>query len=330
MLSRVAESLFWIGRYVERAENVARLVDAARRMTALPTEPEQVTSNEWASVLTVAGAHQVFGEALDRVDSGAAIDHLIFEPTNPSSVASCLTGARENGRAIRFALTQEVWESLNTAWAEMRSIRNRDSTGSGLSDLVDWIKQKSAIIRGTVQGTMLRGDSYDFLDMGMAVERTDSTARLLDVKYHVLLPSVSEVGRGADHYQWLSLLQAAAAQRAYFAVNKTDITAKGVAEFLILNQRFPRSILFNLRRAERTTGDLQAFYNSGQDYHNAVANLADHIQNQTIDAIVQVGLHEFLTDIIERNYGIANLLGQAYGFAPAIEEDGLTDDRAGQ
>lgn len=330
MLSRVAEQLFWIGRYVERAENVARLADAARRMTALPRDAGVPPSNEWASVLVAAGAHEPFGDALDRVDAGAAIDRLIFDTTNPSSVASCFTAARENGRAIRFALTQEVWEALNTAWSEMRAKTPDQSKGGGLSDLIDLTKAKTAAFRGTMHGTMLRGDGYDFINMGMAIERIDSTTRLLDVKYHVLLPDISDVGAGADHYQWLSLLQAAAAQRAYFAVTKDDISARGVAEFLILNELFPRSILFNVRSAEKSVADIEAFYGQEAGCHAEVAQMSSWLGDQTIDGIQQFGLHQFLTDIIERNYVIANALGEAYGFAPTVEQNGPENDATGQ
>ena len=329
MLSRVAESLFWIGRYVERAENIARLVDAARRMTALPSEAS-AGSNEWASVLVAVGAHEVFGDTLDQVDSGTAIHRLIFDTNNPSSVGNTLTTARENGRAIRFAITQEVWEALNSAWSEMRSMTPAHGDGSGLSDIVDWVKHKSAIIQGAITGTLMRGDSYDFIDAGMAIERIDSTARLLDVKYHVLLPAVTDVGSAADHYQWLSLLQAAAAQRAYFAETQSDISGLGVAEFLILNDRFPRAILFNLHRAAAAVSRLESFYGRESLCHAAVTDFTSTIANRSLDDIIQFGLHEFLTEIIKRNYQIANLLGQAYGFAPVVNQDDSADDTSEQ
>ncbi len=326
MLSRVAESLFWIGRYVERAEHVARLADAARRMTALPLETDNAVTNEWSSVLIAGGAHQVFGDTLETVRSGTAAHRLIFDRSNPSSVSNCLSAARENGRAIRFAITQEVWEALNSAWSEMRVLPPGHGTGSGLSDLIDWIKKKSAMVRGAISGTMIRDDSYNFLELGMAIERIDSTARLLDVKYHVLLPSVSDVGSGTDHFQWMSILQAAAAQRAYFAVTKSDLSAKGVAAFLILNPRFPRAILFNLRRASERVADLEVYYDRVSPFRSELDGFVSHIETHPIDTILQFGLHEFLTDIIERNYQIANRLAQAYGFAAMVVEDDSEDD----
>ncbi|MCI4643431.1 MAG: alpha-E domain-containing protein [Hyphomonadaceae bacterium] len=330
MLSRVAENLFWIGRYIERAEAVARMVDAARRMTALPAGAGWSASNEWASVLIAAGARETFGKSLEDVNAREAIHHLMFDLENSSSVASCFTNARENGRSIRFALTQDCWEALNGAWAEMRQLPRDVARGGALSNLIEWAKAKSAAFRGTMHGTMLRGDGYDFLRMGMAVERTDSTARLLDVKYHVLLPSASDVGSAPDHYQWLSLLQAAGAQRAYYAVQQADLSAQGVAEFMILEPRFPRGILFNLHWAVQTVSDLEAYYGQESACQNAVAGAANRLENMDIESIMQFGLHEFLTEVIERNNEIANLLGKAYGFAPAVEEDSQAEDAAGQ
>ena len=330
MLSRVAECLFWTGRYIERAENIARLVDAARRMSALPAESNNHASNEWASVLIAAGAHEPFKDDLENVDANAAIDRLIFDLDNPSSVWNCLNAARENARAIRFAFTQEVWEALNAAWLEMRSLTPANAQGSRLPELLDWIKAKSASFRGTMYGTMLRNDGYYFLDMGMSIERTDSTARLLDVKYHVLLPSVQDVGQSTDHYQWLSLLQAAGGQRAYYAVTKSNISARGVAEFPILNPHFPRSLLYNLRRAEGAAANLEQYYNQKTGFHDTISSVFYELGNKSIDDIISTGLHEFLTDVINRNYRIANLLGDAYGFSPSLEEGKGTDDASEQ
>ncbi|MGF1464483.1 MAG: alpha-E domain-containing protein [Maricaulaceae bacterium] len=320
MLSRVAESLFWIGRYMERAENVARLVDAARRMAALPHDAGRPLSNEWASILIAAGVREVYGPSIERADQGAAIDQLIFDRQNPSSVYNCFKTARENARAVRFALTSDCWTALNAAWSEMRVLTVADTQGAGLADVIDWIKAQSALFRGAMQATMLRDDGYSFLRIGAAIERTDSTARLLDVKYHVLLPSLSEVGSAADYYQWVSLLQAAAAQRAYTYVRHDDVTARGVAEFLILEPSFPRTVLVNARQIRKTLVELEVFYNRSAPCRASVDEFVNTIETRTIDDIFAFGLHEFLTSVIERNYEVANLVAQAYGFAPRIAD----------
>ncbi|MEO0465470.1 MAG: alpha-E domain-containing protein [Pseudomonadota bacterium] len=327
MLSRVAENLFWIGRYVERAENVARLIDAVRRMVTLPAQFGRSTTNEWSSALIAAGARDQLGKEVESAEQQIAIQHLIFDMDNPSSVKNSFTRARENARAVRAALTQESWEAINTAWREMRDFTPEHVKGAQLLDLLDWIKAKSAIFRGSNYGTMMRGDGYDFIRMGAAIERIDSTARLLDVKYHVLLPTLQDVGSVEDHYQWLSLLQAASAQRAYFFATQADVTPKGVAKFLILNNHFPRSIVFNVRLADAAVADLESFYGQPSLCRQPLSDLANRLSSLSIDQILNAGLHEFLTDVIEQNAKNALHLAEAYGFAPIIgEETGLGSD----
>lgn len=330
MLSRVAENLFWIARYVERAENIARLIDAVRRMVTLPAEFDRPAANEWSSVLIAAGARDRLGEAIETADEREAIHHLIFDRSNPSSVYSCFHQARENARAVRAALTQESWEALNTAWREMRALSPADARDAKLLDVLDWIKAKSAIYRGSTQGTMIRADGYYFNRLGAAIERTDSTARLLDVKYHVLLPDLDAVGSLEDHYQWLSMLQAAAAHRAYYYVMQEDITARGVAEFLILSAHFPRSIVFNLNLTDESVGDLERFYGQSAPCRAPVSALANRLSDLSIDDIFESGLHEFLTDIIGQNARIALLLADAYGFAPIVAEESELGSNSGQ
>ena len=321
MLSRVAESLFWVGRYIERAENVARLLDAARRMSSLPKETGRAPTNEWSSILIAAGSRDVFEGDLENVSAKEAAYHLLFDEKNPSSVINCITNARENARSVRFALTKDCWEALNSAWAEGRLFDPDMYSSSRLPDMIDWVKDKSNLFRGSFYGTMVREDGYYFLGIGTTLERVDSTARLLDVKYHILLPSITDVGSMADHYQWLSLLQAAAAQRAYLAMTRSDITARGVAEFLILEPRYPRSILFNLNRTVELIDELAKIYGQCIVSYDEITALRDECAASTIDSIVDFGLHEYLTQIIKRNYGIADLLATAYSFRPIVTEE---------
>lgn len=319
MLSRVAEDLFWIGRYVERADNVARLVDAARRMAALPHETGSAPSNEWSSILIAAGARESFGPGIEQADVRAAVDHLLFAETNPSSVRRCIAAARENARAIRNNLPSDCWESLNSTWAEMRQMPPAMASGSGLAGVLDMVKARAATFRGFVFGTMMRDDTFNFIRLGASVERVDYTARLLDVKYHVLLPRPEDIGAPMDYYQWVSLLQAAAAHRSYVRTMEADITARGVADFLIFREALPHSILYNVRRMQEHVHRLGEIYAREAACLGAVHAFMAALEKETIDSVFDYGLHEFLTHVIECNYNVANRLSEAYGFAAFID-----------
>ncbi len=169
--------------------------------------------------------------------------HMFFDEDNPSSVASCIKNARENGRIVRTALTSQVWDALNTAFQEMREMQRTERSQLPLADLIDWTTRTTALVRGAIAASQLRNDGYHFMHLGFTLERADSTARLLDVKYYVLLPEVGYVGSGLDNYQWSTLLRSLSSYRAFNWAYGGDVTAKKIADFLILNQQCPRSLL---------------------------------------------------------------------------------------
>lgn len=326
MLSRVAGNLFWIGRMMDRAENIARLADAARRIEALPGETA-IRSSEWTSALISAGLRDSEDLHLHSASRREAVQLLFFERSNPSSVYNCLQQSRENGRAVRTDLTQEVWETLNNGWRGYRDLEEWIEDPSALSKLIDWIKAFSAQFRGAINGTMLRNDGYAFIKLGQAIERVDSTARLIDVKYHVLLPKADDVGSATDRIQWQALLTAASAQRAFTHATRADVSARGVADFLVLSTQFPRSIRFSVRTLFQTLRQLEAFYDQRADCHDMVAEFAGGLERLAIDDVIARGLHEFLTEIVEKNYAVADALAVNYGFAPPAEEgDSMSSD----
>lgn len=320
MLSRVADSLFWIGRQIDRAENIARLADAARRIEAMPSD-DGVEQNEWASALISAGLRDTEDLRISHVSREFAVHMLFFERSNPSSVYNCLFQARENARSVRTDLTQEVWETLNHGWRSYGELEEWETDPSALSKLIDWIKGFSAQMRGAINGTMLRNDGYYFIRLGQAVERIDSMARLIDVKYHVLLPEVDDVGSAADRTQWQALLHAASAQRAYAFVTKADLSAKGVARFLVMSSQFPRSIKYNVGFMYQTLRQLEAYYDREADCHQIVADFARRFEKTGIDEVISYGLHEFLTETVEQNYAVADALALSYGFGATAADD---------
>ena len=318
MLSRVAENLFWIARSVERADNVARLIDTARRMVTLPNKTGRDLSNEWSSILIAAGASTTFQGDLDGATREQTIEHLVADPTNPSSIYNSIKNARENARAIRFGLTSEVWSSLNTAWNELpHQIASLRARKSYLADFVDWVKTTQAQYRGSVEGTMVRDDSLEFLRLGSHIERADATARILDVKYHVLLPSLGEIGGTLDQYQWVSLLQAVGVQRAYHFVTRSDVSRKGVASFLIQNEFNPRSMAYCTFRLVSSLEALGQIYGKEPPATQTARNTLQALRTVDIDAVLDKGLHEYLTDFIVGNAGLAGGIAHDFAFVPS-------------
>ncbi len=318
MLSRVAGSLFWMGRYIDRASNIARLADAARRIEAMPGEGA-VRSSEWTSAL-IAGGVLDEADGVMHVSRATAVHTLFFDGENPSSVVSCLNHARENARAVRVDLSQEVWEAINDMWLSLPGLMS-SRLQPDLDRIISEVKGQSARIRGSINESLLRNDGFYFIKFGQAIERIDSMARLVDVKYHVLLGNPAEVGSPTDRTQWQALLHASAAQRAYSYATKSDVSARGVAQFLLLSTEFPRSILFNARNLISALNGLEHIYGFESACRADAVKFVNWMEQSQIDGIISQGLHEFLTEVIEKNYRVADTFGHSYGFAIA-QDDG--------
>ena len=319
MLSRVAENLFWIARSMERADNVARLIDAARRMVTLPNQSGRPLANEWSSILIAAGASSTFQGDLQHASRDEAIEHLVADPENPSSIYNCFRNARENARAIRFGLTSEVWNSLNSAWNELPGqIGMMRSRKAHLADFVDWVKICHAQYRGSVEGTLVRDDGLEFLRVGSHLERADATARILDVKYHVLLPSLGEIGGTLDHFQWISLLQAVGVQRAYHFVTKTDVSRDGVAAFLIQNEVNPRSMTYSVYRVVEALTQLETYYDRQTSCRVRAEVMLSGLRTADVTAILNEGLHEYLSWFINSMSSLSNEIAVSFAFAPPL------------
>src|SRR5688572_21520774 len=236
MLGRAANDLFWLSRYVERAENMARLIEAGYRIALLPRVGGDDGKQEWASTLESAGCAELYKAKHGDIDTRKVVDFLLFDSSNPSSIHTCLATARRNARAQRTALTREMWESLNGSWLEFQAIRPDTLRSDALPRILDWIKERSAAYRGALMNTILRNDTYFFSQLGTFVERADNTARILDVKYYVLLPSTSMIGSSVDSAQWEAILRSVSAHMSYRWVYKESYRSWSIAEYLILNR----------------------------------------------------------------------------------------------
>ena len=241
MLGRTANDLFWMSRYIERAENIARLLEVGYRIALLPREGHG-QDEEWQSTLRSAGCEKGYLAKYGAYDTRDVVNFMLFDADNPSSVYSCLATARRNARAQRTALTREMWESLNGAWLEF-SAKDADGLApNALPPLFDWIKERSALFRGALLNTILRNDTFYFSQLGTFLERADNTARILDVKYYVLLPHNEIVGGEIDSVQWAAILRSVSAHRSYRWVYKDSYKPWRIADYLILNRQMPRSL----------------------------------------------------------------------------------------
>lgn len=307
MLSRTAQNLYWMGRYIERADATARLIEMGQRMTMLPG-----SSDEWKSVVRASGC------AIDLAEDPNAtpediILRLLLSGDNPSSICSCLVQARANGKAIRTALTQDMWEALNHNWRMIESLSPQQALHQ-LPALLDWTRRRSASFRGAAETGLLRGEGYNFLRLGEFIERAEMTLRLLDVKYFVLLPETDVVGGGRDFHQWTSVLRATSAQRAYHHVYRGEYTPWGIAEFLVLNRIFPRSATFCYHNVERLLDDLAETYGQRHECQDTAARMVARLDACDIHTLFQSGLHEFIGEAIHTTNRLSAEISKAYHF----------------
>ncbi|MBZ9677021.1 alpha-E domain-containing protein [Mesorhizobium sp. ES1-1] len=311
LLGRTAAGLYWMNRYIERAENMARLVDAGLRMALTRT---QSASEEWSSVLLSAGSDFTFSQKYQEYTAANVADFLLRDTSNPSSTMAAIETARNNARMVRTALTRETWESINEAWMSLKRILARPIDERDLPTVLDAIKRETALIRGSFYGTMLRNEIFDFSQLGTYVERADNTARILDVKYYVLLPSISWVGSTLDNYQWESILRSVSAHRSYRWVYEADYKPTNIADYLILNVRMPRSLTFCYRFLAEHLKFLSDDYGEQHACHATVERTQAMLRAGSIKNIFDAGLHEFLANFIQDNTKLGDEIALDYRF----------------
>ena len=310
MLSRTADNLYWIARYMERAETMARLLEVGSRIALIPQAGGY--RSEWDSLLQASGTAAGFSTKYADPVQRNIESYLFFDQDNPSSVASCIVQARENARIVRTAMTTQVWDALNTAFQELRQLERTPRSQLDLMKLVEWTMRHSAMVRGAIDSTLLRNDGYDFLNIGCYLERADNTARLMDVKYYVLLPRVEFVGSGLDNYQWSTLLRAMSAHRAFHWAYGGEITAKKIAHFLILNPQSPRSLITCVEGLAGHLDRLSRCYHRTTEAQAKAREMVALLAEAQVDDIFEEGLHEFLTRFIGETVKLGNAIYETY------------------
>jgi len=313
MLGRTAQNLYWLSRYVERAENMARLLEVGYRMS-LTSRREGSASEHLVSMLQAAEMDEAFAAKHQVADVDHVAHFMLFDASNPSSVYSCLQAARTNARSVRTAITTDMWESMNGAWLEFSQIKPKDVRGAKLLGLLQWVKQRSHEFRGALLGTILRDDGFAFLQLGNFIERADNTARILDMKYYVLLPRATLVGGDLDIQQWTLILRAASAHRSYRHVYHDRYKANNIADFLILRPEMPRSLIFCARYVRQHLDMLAALYGEAHACHQVAGQLCGMVEGTSMETIFAHGLHEFLTEFTDCNNRVSVALSECYNF----------------
>jgi len=311
MLSRTAANLYWIARYMERAETIARLLEVGARNALMPNIGGGYR-NEWESILAASGTQAAFTDKYGEFRERNIISHLFFDSDNPSSISSCIENARENGRIVRTALTTQVWDALNTAFQELKEMKRTERSQLPLPTLTEWTTRTTALVRGAIDATQLRSDGYHFLHLGYFIERGDNTARLMDVKYYVLLPQVNYVGSGLDNYQWSTLLRAMSAHRAFNWAYGGEITPRKIADFLILNRLCPRSLHTCVVGANEHLDNLARGYGRSTEAQSAARSMLAEIAEASVEDIFDEGLHEYLTRFIARMGELSGVVSETY------------------
>ena len=306
MLSRTADHLFWMARYIERAENTARMLDVNLSTSLLP-QSAQASERGWRALLSISELTEEFDERYPVVSPRDVMDFMVRDASNSSSICACLQAARENARAVRGSLTTEVWETHNDTWLDLQRKLADGTPERDPQSFFEWVKFRSHLSRGVTIGTMLKDEAFYFVRLGTFLERADNTARLIDVKYHGLGDEPADrreaadpesVDHPPDFYHWAAVLRSVSAFETYRKVYRDVITPSRVAELLILRGDMPRSLASCLNEVSI---NLEMVRNSRSDETERRAGLLRaELRYGRIEDILARGLHRYLTEFLER------------------------------
>jgi uncharacterized alpha-E superfamily protein len=308
VLSRTADALYWMARYTERAENTARLLDVSYRMSL---QGQAARKGYWGAALGITGLEADYKARHGAITPLRVLRYMAIDPDNPASILACLRAARENCHAVRGTVTSEVWETINTTWLEAGEtaavLRRGALEGGELTQYCEWVKFRSHLSRGVTVGTMLQDEALHFIRLGTFLERADNTARLLDVKFDELAP---RGGAEDEYYEWGALLRSVSAFEIYRKVYRDVITPQRVAELLILREAMPRSLHACMREVDLILG-LVANARS-QDTQRRAGELHARLRYARIDDILELGLHRYLTEFLERTADLGDRIAQDF------------------
>lgn len=323
MLSRVADNLYWMSRYIERAENVARLLEVNLNLLLDFAEFDDGQAKEhWEPIIRALGGIELFGEMYDKATNETVTDFLTFNRRNNGSILSAIGRARENARMVRDQISSEMWETLNRLYLFVESANARKVWKQGPHDFFNEVKNTTHLFSGLTDATFSHDEGFNFLQLGKYLERADKTTRILDLKYHILLPSPADVGGAVDAVQWTAVLRSCSALEAYHRLHMADVKPWKIAEFLMLSDSFPRSIRFCLKMFDRylryVSGSSAGYFSNRAE--QLCGRLLSDLNFSTIDDIFATGLHEYLEDVQRRLLEIGQALFEAYMFLRPVED----------
>jgi len=317
MLSRTADHLFWMARYIERAENTARMLDVNVTTSLLPLSSDSAERG-WRAMLGISELQPAFDARFPALTAHDVLEFMVRDPHNPSSIYCCLQAARENARAVRGTLTTDVWETHNDTWLQLQKLLQGRLLERDTHELFEWVKFRSHLSRGVTIGTMLKDEAFYFTRLGTFLERSDNTARILDVKFHGVgqpadrPPAIHDAGEEPylDFYYWASVLRSVSAFEIYRKVYRDVITPARVAELLMLRGDMPRSLLASVNEVCTNLDQVQNS-RSGETSRRA-GLLRAELKYGRIDDILDTGLHVFLTSFLKRVNDLGRRISQDF------------------
>ncbi len=323
MLSRVAESIYWMSRYVERAENLARFLDVTFNL--ILDQPNMAYS-QWEPLVFITGDQEYFSKEYGEATQENVVQFLVFDAKYNGSINSCLRLARENARTVREAISSEAWEQINSFYHQVRHAAARSDSTQTAPEFFDSVREESQLFNGILDATLSHASGWHFANLGRLLERADKTSRILDVKYYTLLPRVNDVGTTLDDLQWSSVLRSVSGFETYRKQFHT-ITVHRVVEFLVLDRFFPRAIQFCVDRADDSlhaiSGSMPNTYSNAAEQR--LGRLKAELAYSDVQTLVNLGLHEFIDDVQTKLNDVASAIQDTFF---AIRPVGVTQSQA--
>lgn len=311
MLSRTAADLYWMSRYLERAENLARMLDVSYSLSLMPQDGRGDGLDELAMPLMITGTLEDYRARHGELHARRMLHFFALDESNPASLFNCLAAARSNAHAVRGRITPDMWENLNASWLEMRDIAAQGLDHYGISRFCEWVKERSHLFRGATVGTLMRGDAYRFIRLGTFIERADNTLRLLAARYELGADSEDPNERSArSYYQWSALLRALSAFEAFAEIHRGSPRAGKVAELLLLRPEVPRSLRACLTELQEILDSLSG--ENGRPAQRLAAELEAGLRYTVIDEVLETGMHAWISAYIERVNQLGHAIQQSY------------------